>query len=539
MFSGLSIRARSVLLGGLLPVLSLCALSLAEHVFGMTGTMTFLVVLVLSIAVGTAAGFLAFKNVSGILGELSASIQKVVGGNFRGELPKCPVKEVEPLEDALKALITQLKLTLGNWNGFTEAVLIPYAFVDTRGHLTICNQMALQMLERDGKPADYAGMYFSEFFYSDRNRKAAIVEVMEKDKGEVRDVAFKNFKGNDRHVKIALSPLHDLDGNLSGGLCMYLDYTDLHFKEEQVARQGESILNAMRVVEDISVELSGTSQELFSKVGGASRGAEIQSRRAEETATAMEEMNATVLEVAKNASQAADTASQAKRNAEDGAAIVQQLVMFINQVLGNAKQSLDDMGILGKQADGIGSILNVISDIADQTNLLALNAAIEAARAGDAGRGFAVVADEVRKLAEKTMTATKEVGEAIRGIQQGTKQNYTHVEQAVGAITEATQLAGRSGESLRSIVHFVESTSDQVRAIATASEQQSAASEEINRSIEDVSRISVETSEAMRQSARAVDELTRQAQVLNTLIDKMKNENGMSSSPAGLPSGVR
>ena len=160
-----------------------------------------------------------------------------------------------------------------------------------------------------------------------------------------------------------------------------------------------------------------------------------------------------------------------------------------------------DMLSLGQQAEGIGRIMGVISDIADQTNLLALNAAIEAARAGDAGRGFAVVADEVRKLAEKTMSATKEVDESVRGIQHSAHQNMSSVDRAVEAIGQATSLANRSGEALRAIVDLVGMATDQVASIATAAEEQSATSEEITRSIEDVSRISSETSEAMRGSA--------------------------------------
>ena len=120
-----------------------------------------------------------------------------------------------------------------------------------------------------------------------------------------------------------------------------------------------------------------------------------------ETATAMEEMNATVLEVAKNASQAAGTSDGARQKAQEGSGIVGRVVTDIAQVQKQSQALKQDMEGLGKQAEGIGHIMNVISDIADQTNLLALNAAIEAARAGDAGRGFAVVADEVRKLAKR------------------------------------------------------------------------------------------------------------------------------------------
>lgn len=180
------------------------------------------------------------------------------------------------------------------------------------------------------------------------------------------------------------------------------------------------------------------------------------------------------------------------------------------------------MAALGKQAEGIGRIMNVISDIADQTNLLALNAAIEAARAGDAGRGFAVVADEVRKLAEKTMAATQEVGDAIRGIQQGAARNMEHVENTTTTIHQATELAGQSGTALEEIVRLVEVATDQVRSIAAASEEQSAASEEISRSVDEINRISGETSSAMNQSAQAVGELAAQTHSLRGLIDRMK-----------------
>uniref|UniRef100_UPI0026229001 methyl-accepting chemotaxis protein n=1 Tax=Solidesulfovibrio sp. TaxID=2910990 RepID=UPI0026229001 len=156
------------------------------------------------------------------------------------------------------------------------------------------------------------------------------------------------------------------------------------------------------------------------------------------------------------------------------------------------------------------------------TNLLALNAAIEAARAGEAGRGFAVVADEVRKLAEKTMHATKEVGEAISGIQHGTAATERMMDEAAAAVDTATELAERSGTALSEIVSVVEAAGDQVRAIATAAEQQSATSEEINRSVESISRIASETADAMAQSAQAVTELAELAQDLTALVAEIQ-----------------
>lgn len=289
--------------------------------------------------------------------------------------------------------------------------------------------------------------------------------------------------------------------------------------------KAEGMLQAAQQLEGVVQVVSSASEELSAQIEQSSRGADEQSGRVRETATAMEEMNATVLEVARNAQQAADVSHQARQQAQEGAQIVNDAVKSIETVHTQSIAIKEDMDALGKQAEGIGQIMGVIADIADQTNLLALNAAIEAARAGDAGRGFAVVADEVRKLAEKTMTATQEVGQAITGIQEGTRKNIHNVEQAGVSIEEAARLSAKSGESLKQILEFVHMVNDQVQSIATASEQQSAASEEINHSVEQVATISAETAQAMEQASSAVGELAQQSHALQRLIVEMKSAN--------------
>ncbi|MBA4356199.1 MAG: chemotaxis protein [Desulfovibrio sp.] len=292
---------------------------------------------------------------------------------------------------------------------------------------------------------------------------------------------------------------------------------------ERAKREG--MLEAAGQIEAVVRELNNASTDIASQVQASSRGAVVQKDRVTETATAMEEMNATVLEVAQNAGRAAESSQGAQKMAQDGAATVRRMVQVISEVRAQALTLKENMEVLGKSAGGIGQVMGVINDIADQTNLLALNAAIEAARAGDAGRGFAVVADEVRKLAEKTMNATREVSDAIRGIQDATAVNAKSVEQAVTTIASATELADTSGKSLEQIVDLVEGTSDQVRSIAAAAEEQSAASEEINRSITEINTISSETAESMQQSSRAVEELSRQAEALARLVRTMGDQN--------------
>jgi len=298
---------------------------------------------------------------------------------------------------------------------------------------------------------------------------------------------------------------------------------DAEKAQAEAVGKTEALEEAAVRLQAVAEITTSASEELSAQIEQSSKGAEQQAARVTETATAMEEMNATVLEVAKNASEAAEISDNARNKAQEGAAIVGQVVKGIGEVQAQALAMKEDMSKLGAQAEGIGQIMAVISDIADQTNLLALNAAIEAARAGEAGRGFAVVADEVRKLAEKTMAATKEVGDAIGGIQDGTRKNRSNVDHSVKTIGDATALATQSGEALNAIVHLVERTSDQVRAIAAASEEQSAASEEINRSIEEVNVLANESAESMTQAAQAVTELARQSQELKTLIEEMRS----------------
>lgn len=185
----------------------------------------------------------------------------------------------------------------------------------------------------------------------------------------------------------------------------------------------------------------------------------------------------------------------------------------------------DDMHLLSDHTKSISRIMDVISDVADQTNLLALNAAIEAARAGDAGRGFAVVADEVRKLAEKTVLSATDVEKAVKLILDSTDKSLKSMDAALDKVSCATDLANRSGEALRKIVSDADAAADQVRAIATASEEQSAVSDEINRSILEVSNMSEQTAIAMKNAASAMTSITEQTHTLVSLIEKLKSSD--------------
>jgi methyl-accepting chemotaxis protein len=297
---------------------------------------------------------------------------------------------------------------------------------------------------------------------------------------------------------------------------------DIAMREAEEARKGaeQAKSEGMRQAGERLAVMAGKIQisadQLIENIQHAGDGADIQRARAEANAAAMEEMNSTVLEVARNAGSAAGSAEETRGNAAQGAKIVTGVVQAIGEVAQKTTSLKDDLHHLGQQADGIGHVMNVITDIADQTNLLALNAAIEAARAGEAGRGFAVVADEVRKLAEKTMQATKEVGDAVKTIQDGTHGSIQGMEEASVSVGRSTEMVQQAGVSLQTIVEIAESTADKVRSIATASEEQSAASEEINHGTAEIGRIAEETTALMH---RALEETN----VLRLLVDEIQN----------------
>ena len=214
-------------------------------------------------------------------------------------------------------------------------------------------------------------------------------------------------------------------------------------RQEAATASRQGMLEAAGKLEAVVERVTSASEELSAQVEQSRNGAELQRKHSEEGTSSMEAMNTAVLEVAQRASETAESSDNAKNKAQEGAEVVHQVVDAINMVQNQTESLKQNMNTLGVQAQEIGQIINVITDIADQTNLLALNAAIEAARAGEAGRGFAVVADEVRKLAEKTMSATTEVSQAIQAIQAGASTSIEGMEKAANARQPGYRTCGK------------------------------------------------------------------------------------------------
>lgn len=455
--------------------------------------------------------------------EVSEYVQAVSQGEYSRVLDSTGyAAEFAAMAEHVAHMTESLKEKLGLAQGVLQGIATPFAIIGMDGTLQSMTPSTILAFGRTGKVEDFLGKHISEFAYRDISRSSRAMEVMRTSEPVSREFEVTGDDGAARVLVSNLSPIKDLGNKIIGVAASYLDVTNIKMHERRIMAQNDTLAKAASSSEEVSENMLSRVHDLSTFIEQAHRGADQQAGLAGEAATAMEQMNATVLEVLRSASDAAGTADQARDKAQQGAGVVDQVVHGIAQVQQQALALKSDMTELGHKAQGIGQIMTVISDIADQTNLLALNAAIEAARAGDAGRGFAVVADEVRKLAEKTMSATREVEQVITGIQNGARLNIDNVERAVETIGKATDLSHLAGSALGEIVSLVDHASEKVHSIATSSEEQSEASEQVTRSISMVNGICGETAGAMRQSAHSVVALSEQAQSLKTMISQMR-----------------
>jgi len=294
----------------------------------------------------------------------------------------------------------------------------------------------------------------------------------------------------------------------------------------QLQRSMQSMTQGLRElvggISDGVTQIASAAEELSAVTEQTSAGVNNQKIETDQVATAMNEMAATVQEVARNAEEASEAAVAADQQAREGDKVVGEAIAQIERLAVEVGHSTEAMGELKRESDKIGSVLDVIKSVAQQTNLLALNAAIEAARAGEAGRGFAVVADEVRSLAQRTQKSTEEIEELIVGLQNGTQQVATIMDNSRTLTDSSVELTRRAGGSLESITRTVSAIQAMNQQIAAAAEQQSAVAEEINRSVLNVRDVSDQTSAASEETAASSVELARLGNHLQMLVGRFK-----------------
>ncbi|WGV97985.1 methyl-accepting chemotaxis protein [Vibrio sp. YMD68] len=284
----------------------------------------------------------------------------------------------------------------------------------------------------------------------------------------------------------------------------------------------EKIHSTMIEVASTSGSLSNAAESVSDKATRTLDNSQVQRDQTIQVVTAINEMGATINEIASNAATAAETANEASDNTRVGQSVVSKAKEVISRLADDVESTSQVVTQLATTTKDIGSILDVIRDISDQTNLLALNAAIEAARAGEQGRGFAVVADEVRNLASRTAASTEEIQKMINQLQNDAKDAVSAMEAGQVVTFEGVESTDEAVKVLMSISERIMDISDRNTQVATATEEQSTVVDTINQNIEEINTINEVTTGTAEELASASQELRQLSERLDNMVGRFK-----------------
>jgi methyl-accepting chemotaxis protein len=263
----------------------------------------------------------------------------------------------------------------------------------------------------------------------------------------------------------------------------------------------ENLQSMIASIQQLTTELGGEATGLSRTAAENMDGVTRQTDSISMVATAINEMQSAIEEVAGNASRASEITREAEEKGQNGGRIIRQTSTQVQQLSAQIAKAVEVIRQLSEDSNNITSVLDVIRGIADQTNLLALNAAIEAARAGEQGRGFAVVADEVRTLAQRTQTSTEDIQKMISALQTGVSNIVSVMETGSDQASQTEELALSAETEIQGILEAMANIADMNVSVASATEEQTQVVEEINQNITRINDLAGESAE----HSRAID----------------------------------
>ena len=307
--------------------------------------------------------------------------------------------------------------------------------------------------------------------------------------------------------------------------------------DTQISSTGEdeigSLLKAFSAMQqrlrEMISEIKGGAEQLLTAAHDISNTSEHlavaardQSSSASSMAATVEELTVSISHVSTSANEAHGISTDSGKRSIEGGNVIKQTLDSMTQIAGTVQNSAEQISELGRHADQITSIVNVISEIAEQTNLLALNAAIEAARAGDQGRGFAVVADEVRLLAQRTGKSTQEIADMIKKIQASTQDAVSSMNVGVTQVNQGVELAHSASQAIDEIRSGSDRIISVVDQISMALREQSAASQDVARSVERIAQMAETNSHSIESASRNASSIQHLAQSLDKQVAQFR-----------------
>ncbi len=275
-------------------------------------------------------------------------------------------------------------------------------------------------------------------------------------------------------------------------------------------------------INDTSVQVSASAQETQATAAQLAEAAEQQARQIESASSQITRIADNIDDVSRRSAESAEVATRSVEIASKGADVVRQTIHGMDNIRGQIQETAKRIKRLGESSQEIGSIIELINDIAEQTNILSLNAAIQAASAGEAGRGFAVVADEVQRLAERASNATKRIETLVQTIQSDTNEAVNSMEQTTAEVVAGARLAEDAGLALGEIETVSGDLSKLIQDISVASKEQSRSAGSITESMAAIQDITKQTSQGAGNTAESVGNLAKLAADLRRSVANFK-----------------